>query len=68
VVEWPYYFPEKDWSNNQAESPLGNVNVEEDVIIVVGNGSFLRSDIGVKTETTKPGLVLTDKGPEFKGG
>jgi hypothetical protein len=68
VVEWSYYFPDKDWSNNQAESPLGNVNVEEDVIIVVGHGSFLRSDIGVKTSTTKPGLVLTDKGPEFKGG
>jgi hypothetical protein len=68
VVEWSYYFPDKDWSKNQAESPLGNVNVEEDVIIVVGHGSFLRSDIGVKTGTTKPGLVLTDKGPKFEGG
>lgn len=29
-----------DWSSNQAKSPLGNVNVEEDVIIVVGHGGF----------------------------
>jgi hypothetical protein len=67
VVEWPYgvkagFFSSwsgdsSDWSSNPEKSPLGNVNVEEDVIIVVGHGSFLRSDIGVKTGTTKLGLV-----------
>jgi hypothetical protein len=69
VVEWPYWIAEDDWSNNQAKSPLGkDVNVEEDVIIIVGHGNYFTDEISVKTGKTKTGLVLTDGEPKFKGG
>jgi len=72
VVEWlelSIFRENEDWSNNQEKSPLGEgVNVEEDVIIIAGHGSALTNAIEVKTETSKAGLVLTDKQPTFQNG
>src|ERR1700693_2409377 len=67
VVEWPYYFEDKNWSKNQTQSPLGkDVNVHEDVIIIAGHGNYFTDEIAVATGKSKPGLVLTDKEPKFK--
>lgn len=68
MVEWSYYVADRDWSDKQEESPLGKgVNVNEDVITIVGHGSFLSSVMSVKANVSKPGLVLTDHPPTFPG-
>ena len=65
VVEWPegasQAWSKHDQSARHGASPLGkDVDVNEDVIIIVGHGNYSCSVISVKTETKKAGLTLTD--------
>jgi hypothetical protein len=65
VVEWPegasQAWSKDDQSARHDASPLGkDVDVNEDVIIIVGHGNYSHPSVSVKTETKKAGLTLTD--------
>jgi hypothetical protein len=65
VVAWPegasQAWSKDDQSARHGASPLGkDVDVNEDVIIIVGHGNYSHAAISVKTETKKAGLTLTD--------